>query len=100
MVRHIVLFRLEAEDAEQRRRDVAGIKERLERLTAVIPGVLSLVVHGGLGLVPAHWDCALVADYSSSADLEAYQAHPAHVEAGTWINTVVLDRAVVDFVVA
>jgi hypothetical protein len=100
MIRHIVVFRLDAADGEQRRADAAGIKSRLEPLKDVIPQVLSLEVHSDLGLIGSHWDAVLVADYPSNEALEAYQSHPQHVEAVNWVNTVVADRAVVDFEIA
>jgi hypothetical protein len=35
--------------------------------------------------------------HADNAALEAYQAHPEHVAAVAWVDTVVADRAVVDF---
>jgi hypothetical protein len=100
MIRHIVVFRLNAADAERRHVDATGLKSRLEPLKDVIPGVLSLEVHIDQGLIATHWDAVLVADYPSNEALEAYQSHPEHVAAVTWVNTVVADRAVVDYEIA
>lgn len=97
MIRHIVSFRLRADDPDQRKVDVAGIRDRLEPLAHTVPGVLDLRVHGDLGLVDSHWHAVLVADYPDNGALEAYQTHPDHVAAVEWVNTVVADRAVVDF---
>jgi stress responsive alpha/beta barrel protein len=97
VIRHIVAFRLSAEDPDQRKVDVAGMRDRLEPLARTVPGVLDLHVHGDLGLVGSHWHAVLVSDHSDNAALEAYQKHPDHVAAAEWVNTVVTDRAVVDF---
>jgi hypothetical protein len=97
MIRHIVAFRLSATDPDQRKVDVAGMRERLEPLARTVPGVLDLRVHDDLGLVDSHWHAVLVSDHSDNAALEAYQTHPEHVAAVEWVNTVVADRAVVDF---
>lgn len=97
MIRHIVLFRLAADDDAQRRDDAHGIAERLEALETQIPGIQSIRVDRDLGLVDGHWDVALVSEYDDNAALEAYQVHPAHKEAAAWIGTVVTDRAVVDY---
>ncbi|MDO9589721.1 MAG: Dabb family protein [Microcella sp.] len=97
MIRHIVLFRLSAEDETQRRDDAHGIAERLEALETQIAGIQSIRVDRDLGLVAGHWDVALVSEHDDNAALEAYQAHPAHKEAAEFIASVVSDRAVVDY---
>jgi quinol monooxygenase YgiN len=97
MIRHVVAFRLGAADPDQRKVDVAGMRDRLEPLVRSVPGVLDLRVHSDLGLVESHWHAVLVSDHPDNAALEAYQRHPEHVAAVAWVNTVVVDRAVVDF---
>jgi len=97
MIRHIVLFRLAADDDVQRRDDAHGIAERLEALETEIAGIQSIRVDRDLGLVDGHWDVALVSEHDDNAALEAYQVHPAHLEVASWIGTVISDRAVVDY---
>jgi hypothetical protein len=97
VIRHIVAFRLTAPEPRQREVDLAGMRERLEPLAHSVPDVLDLRVHGDLGLVDSHWHAVLVSDHPHNAALDAYQAHPEHVAAVEWVNTVVADRAVVDF---
>lgn len=97
MIRHIVLFKLAADDEAQRREDAHGAKERLEALATQIPGIQSIRVDRDLGLVDGHWDIALVSEHDDNSALEAYQAHPAHKEASAWVASVVSDRACVDY---
>ena len=97
MIRHIVLFRLAADDDTQRREDAAEIASRLEALRTQIPGIESIRVDRDLGLVDGHWDVALVSEHEDNAALEAYQVHPAHTEAAAFIASVISDRAVVDY---
>ena len=97
MIRHIVLFRLAADDEMQRRDDAHGIAERLTALETQIAGIQSIRVDRDLGLVEGHWDVALVSEHDDNAALEAYQAHPAHKEAAAFIASVISDRAVVDY---
>lgn len=97
MIRHIVLFRLAAEDDTQRREDAAEIASRLEALHTQIPGIESIRVDRDLGLVDGHWDLALVSEHEDNAALEAYQVHPAHKAVFGFISSVVSDRAVVDY---
>ena len=97
MIRHIVEFRLASDDPDQRALDARGIQERVTALMDVVPTVRSIVVAPDLGLVGGHWDVVLVSEHDSNADLEAYQAHPAHREAAGWVSALVSDRATVDY---
>lgn len=97
MIRHIVAFQLVAEDAEGRAEAIAGIRSRLEPLASSIAGVVSLELGEDVGTVATHWPLVLVSDHENLPALEAYQAHPEHVAALQWINTVVNGRAVVDY---
>lgn len=97
MIRHIVEFRLTADNPIQQKEQTVGIRERLSALVGVVPGLRSVSVGRDLGVVPGHWDVVLVSEHDSSDDLAAYQAHPAHVAAAEWISRVVTERAVVDY---
>ena len=97
MIRHIVEFRLAADDPGQRVLDARGIHDHLTALEGVVPTVRSIAVAPDLGLVGGHWDVVLVSEHDSNVDLEAYQAHPAHQAAAAWVSTVVSDRATVDY---
>lgn len=97
MIRHIVEFKLAADDAEQRAAHARGIQDHLTALLNVVPTVRAITVAPDLGIVGGHWDVVLVSEHDSNADLEAYQAHPAHREAVAWVSTVVSDRATVDY---
>jgi hypothetical protein len=97
MIRHIVEFRLSADDQEQRAVDARGIHDRLTALVEIVPTVRTVTVAADLGLIEGHWDVVLVSEHDSTDDLEAYQAHPAHRDAVAWVSTVVSDRATVDY---
>ena len=97
MIRHIVEFKLSADDPDQRELDALGIQERLTALLGVVPSVRTIEVAPDLGVVGGHWDVVLVSEHDTLAHLEAYQAHPAHREAAAWVSTVVSDRATVDY---
>lgn len=100
MVRHIVLFRMQATDPAQRASDIAAMKQRLEALRDVVPGVHRLEVAADLGAVADHWDAVLVSEHADATALGDYQANPTHREVVEWLNTVVADRAVVDYELA
>jgi hypothetical protein len=44
-----------------------------------------------------NWDLALVGDYATLADLEAYRVHPAHQRVVELVKTRVSQRASLDF---
>jgi len=96
MIRHVVLWKLAASDPEQKLRDVEGMRERLEPLVGVVPGLRSLAVGADTGWADGNWDVVLVSEHDDAAAVEGYQVHPAHVEAAGWVRTVVSERACVD----
>jgi hypothetical protein len=75
MIRHTVLFRWTADATE------AQIEEafrRLSELPELIPEIRRYEFGRDLGFSEATWDMALVADFDSKRDWEAYVHHPAH----------------------
>ena len=96
MIRHVVLWKLSAADPDQRRREAEGIRQRLETLVGVVPGLRSLAVGADTGWTEGNWDVLLVSEHDDEAALNGYQVHPAHVEVAGWIRTLVSERACVD----
>lgn len=96
MIRHLVVWRIAAEDPEQKAADAAAAAARLGALAGVVPGIRSLTVGPNVAYPDSNWDLGLVVDVDTIADLEAYQAHPAHQEAGAFVRSVVSARASID----
>ena len=76
MVKHIVVYTLkEGVDKEQA---VSVIKDQLERLVGVIPGLTHMEIRrtyqGGM-------DYALYSEFESKEALKNYASHPAHLAA-------------------
>ena len=97
MIRHIVMFNLDATEPAQRRAHIEQIRQRLASLPGVVPGLQSITLAPDLGHIEGHWDVVLVSEHDDNAALEGYQTHPAHVEAGAFIRSVTSDRATVDY---
>jgi heme-degrading monooxygenase HmoA len=97
VIRHVVMFTLASRDDAQRAADVAEARRRLTALVGVVPGLRTISLERDLGRVDGHFDVVLVSDHDDEAALEAYQAHPAHVDASAFIRSVTDDRAGVDF---
>lgn len=96
MIRHIVAFRLNAEDPASRAEHVRLMREALEPL-ASLEMVRSITVRADLGLIDGHWHAVLVSEHDSNAALEAYQLHPEHQRASAIAGQYVADRAAIDY---
>jgi hypothetical protein len=97
MIRHIVTWKLKAEDAAGQAASIAAIAGALEPLVGVVPDLVALKVHPNVATFDTNWPVVLVADYPSVAALDAYQIHPAHVKAAAIVRGHVSARAAIDF---
>ena len=98
MIRHLVTFQLAHTDEPTRQRHAREMKQRLEALLDVVPGVERLEVHFDLGHVASHWPVVLVSDFASVRALDAYQTNAHHLEVVAWMNDgVITERSVVDY---
>ena len=92
MVKHIVLYTLK--EGVDKNQAVAIIRESLEPLVGVIPGLVSMQIRqtyqGGM-------DYALYSEFESREALAAYAQHPAHLEAKTHFWHFLDNRYCADF---
>ncbi|MFJ6653709.1 Dabb family protein [Microbacterium sp. NPDC091313] len=96
-IRHIVLWKLAAEDADTRALHAEQVSERLRALVGVIEEIQQLDVGPNVAYPATNWDLALVIDFADVEALDRYQVHPAHQEVVTFVRSVVSERAAVDF---
>jgi Stress responsive A/B Barrel Domain len=97
MIRHIVTWKLKAQDDADRAAAVAAIAEVLEPLVHVVPGIHSLVVRPNVAYFDKNWDVLVIGDYESLESLGAYQVHPDHVAAAAVVREHVTERSSIDF---
>lgn len=97
MIRHIVTWKLKAEEPQAKAESASIIKAELEALVPVIDELIALDVHANSAYFDVNWDVVLIADYESVAALDAYQVHPAHQKAAAIVREHVAGRASVDF---
>ena len=97
MIRHVVSWKLAAEDAGERAEQAAEVARRLNALDGVVPQLRSISAGANAAYPDTNWDVPLVADFDSIAALEEYQVHPAHEEVVAYVRSVVASRAAVDF---
>ncbi len=98
MVKHIILWTLKEEfTAEEKKVIKQGIKEGLEGLQGIIPGLIEIKVNIGR-LDSSNADLMLDSTFESVEALKAYAVHPAHVEvADTKVRPYTMLRSCLDF---
>lgn len=98
MVKHIVFWNLK-EEAEQGLKvaNALKIKEGLEGLVGVVPGLLKAEV--GIGIPENGWDLCLYSEFDSKEHLAAYRKHPAHKKVQEFVHQVITGRAACDYIV-
>jgi len=98
MIKHIVMFKLKEADG---RSEYENAVEAQKRFDNVIANVKELkkgeVVINSKHAPESNYTIALICDFDTIDDLNAYQVHPAHLEFGKFIGTVKTDRACIDY---
>ena len=99
MLRHVISWKLQAEDTPTRLENSATISAALQGLVPLIPEIRSLTVASNTVNLESNWDVVLIADYDDEAALRTYIDHPEHQRVVGVIRPLVAQRAAVDFLV-
>lgn len=92
MVKHIVFWKLREDcDKDAATREIAG---KLEALVGVVPGLTKAEVRRAY---TGDYDTVLYSELESREAAEAYQTHPAHLEAKKTVHGYAVGRAACDF---
>lgn len=92
MITHLVMFKFKDPT------DAKTAKDLLDALPPKIPLIRSFEVGINVVDVPGRsWDLGIVSRFDSVEDLQAYQAHPDHLEATTFIKAAAESSASVDY---
>ena len=95
MIRHSCMFKMKEENKEE---NIHRALELADELLKVIPQIRHYEVVVNSDKAPeSNYELSLIFDYDSMEDLEAYQAHPNHIEFGNFIKSVRQDRACIDY---
>ncbi|CAL4858995.1 Dabb family protein [Microbacterium sp. MM2322] len=97
MIRHVVIWKMAADDAETRAAHAAEVARLLDSLVGVVPAIRSLSVGVNVAVPDTNADVAVVIDLDDLDALEAYQTHPAHQQVVGYIRSVTGGRMAVDF---
>lgn len=97
MVKHIILWKLKESFTEEEKSDArAEAKRRLEALNGKIDGLIELKVVTDR-LPSSNADMMLDSSFEGEEALAGYQINPLHVEAATYVRSVVEARLCLDF---
>jgi maleate cis-trans isomerase len=99
MLRHIVMWKLSGEDVAEVDQQVERIADDLESLAGRIPEILSISVVRNIVHPGQNFDAAVIADFEDAGALQRYIDHPAHVEASSFLKSVTVQRACVDYLI-
>ena len=97
MLRHVVSWKLAAEDQPTKLEHSSTIAAALQGLVSEIPEIQSLTVGSNVTSTPGNWDVILVADYADEDALQTYIDHPEHQRVAAMVRTLVAERSTVDF---
>jgi hypothetical protein len=97
MIRHVVSWKLKAEDAAGKDAAFAAMAEVFGPLPQQIPAIKALHLGRDLGETPGNWDVVLITDHASTAELLEYQNHPAHQPVKAITGSLYSERTAVDF---
>lgn len=97
MIRHIVTWKLTAEDSAGKAAAFDALAEGFGSLPHLIREIKTLHLGRDLDETSGNWDVVLIVDFASTAALEAYQVHPEHQKVAAVVRTVTGERSAIDF---
>jgi antibiotic biosynthesis monooxygenase (ABM) superfamily enzyme len=96
MVTHIVLWKLlDSAGGRTKIENARIIKEKLESLVGVVPGLISARV--GINPEGGEYDVALISEFTDMEALKAYDTHPEHLKVREFVKKVRKSRTSFDF---
>jgi hypothetical protein len=97
MIRHIVTWKLKAEDAVAKAAAFDRLAEGFGALQQLIPEIKALQLGRDLDETTGNWDVVLILDVARTADLEVYQVHPEHEKVKLIVRELTTERSAIDF---
>lgn len=98
MIKHIVIFKLKAADGKSELENAVEAKARFNKVIENVPSLKNgKAVINSADAPENNFTIALLCDFDSIDDLNAYQIHPVHKEFGEFIAAIKTDRACIDY---
>jgi len=100
MIKHIVMWQLkEHAEGADKAGNAARMKQMIESCRDIVPGILTLEVALAQDGLEATCDVVLYSEFASTAALDAYQNHPAHLAIKPFIAAIRQGRQCIDYAV-
>jgi sporulation integral membrane protein YtvI len=97
-LRHVVMWNLDPNFSDRKKIAVMKkMKRILLSLKKNIPQIRSIQAGSDIKFESTACDFILIVDFASVEDLNIYKEHPAHIQAGQYIRSVVKERFSTDF---
>ncbi|MHC1750887.1 MAG: Dabb family protein [Cellulosilyticaceae bacterium] len=98
MIKHIVMWKIEAPEGKSKEEVLSNIKKELENLQGQIEGLSLAEVGINYNTSNTAYDAVLCSEFTNQAALENYQKHEKHQHvANTFVRPFATARAVVDY---
>ncbi len=98
MVKHIVIWKLkETANGQSKGANAQAIKEKLEGLVGVVPGLLKAEVGFDFRGSGESADAGLYSEFESREAFEAFLTHPAHKQVQPFVKESRSERLMLDY---
>jgi len=97
MMKHIVMWDVRGETAEEKRRTALLIKEKFEALAGVVPGLQKIEIGIDSSRISYACDVVLYSEFTDAEALDLYARHPAHQRVKAELEGMRIARHQVDY---
>ena len=97
MIKHIVMWNVRGDSANERARHIALLKTEFESLRGRIPGLLHLEVGVDDSRIDYACDVVLYSEFATREALAAYATHPEHLRVRQTLGDLRTARHQVDY---
>lgn len=98
MIKHIVMWNVRGETAQEKQVSALFLKSRFEGLVGLIPGLRRLEVGVDMSHVDYACDVVLYTEFDDQQSLDGYATHPEHLRVRTELGELRVARYQVDYV--
>jgi len=98
MIKHIVMWKVRGDTAEQKREAALSMKSRFESLVGLIPGLRRIEVGVDVSGVDYACDVVLYTEFDDQQSLDEYASHPEHLRVRKELGDMRTARYQVDYV--
>ena len=98
-IRHIVMWRLRGETAQEREAARLKVKHAFEGLRGRIDGLRHIEVGTDISKVDYACDVVLVSEFADMDDLRSYATHPEHLRVREELGDLRIERHQVDYTI-